>query len=106
CINPDAHDIDKKYIVPRLTTKNLFMKGVIVELIWFLRGETSAKWLQQRGVKIWDGNTTREFLDKRGLNNYEEGDIGPGYGHQWVNWGGNWRTKEGGINQIKNIINL
>jgi dihydrofolate reductase / thymidylate synthase len=103
-VNPDEPDQTKlQYRVPMLTTKQLFLRGVITELIWFLRGETDANWLTSRGVHIWDGNTTREFLDSRGLD-YEAGQIGPGYGHQWVNWGGDWKTKEGGINQIQNII--
>lgn len=91
------------YYPPIMTTKSLFMKGVIWELIWFLTGNTNVKWLQERKVKIWDGNSSREFLDKVGLD-YEEGMIGPGYGHQWVNWGGTTDAK--GINQIQNIIDL
>lgn len=93
------------YTIPLLTTKKMFTRGIIEELLWFLRGGTNAKELQEKKVHIWDGNTSREFLDSRGLD-YEEGEIGPGYGHQWVNWGGNWRTGKGGINQIKNIIEL
>lgn len=105
-INPDEKDQTKlKYRVPIMTTKNLYLKGVFWELIWFLQGNTDANWLKERDVHIWDGNTTKEFLKKRGLD-YEEGQLGPGYGHQWVNWGGDWKTKTGGINQIKNIIDL
>lgn len=105
-LNPDEQDQTKLiYRVPMLTTKQLFLKGVVWELIWFLRGDTDANWLKERGVHIWDGNTTREFLDSRGLD-YPEGSIGPGYGHQWVNWGGDFRTKTDGINQIQNIIDL
>ena len=95
---------DNKYRIPMLTTKKMFSRGIIVELLWFLRGNTNVKWLQDRNVHIWDGNSTREFLDNKNLD-YPTGQIGPCYGHQWINWGGDWNSKEEtGINQIKNII--
>lgn len=56
--------------VPVLTTKRVFWKGVVEELLWFLRGETDARTLSARGVKIWDANATREFLDARGLHGH------------------------------------
>lgn len=80
-------DLSKSF--PILTTKKVFWKGVVEELLWFIRGETNSKKLEEKGVKIWVGNTSREFLDKKGLN-YPEGMIGPGYGWQWRNWGGNY----------------
>ena len=105
-INPDEIDQTKlKYRVPILTTKNLYLKGVLWELIWFLNGNTDSKWLSERDVHIWDGHTSAEYLKTRGLD-YEEGELGPGYGHQWVNWGGDWNNKTGGINQIQNIIQI
>ena len=110
-ISFDINSIDNSnqtkiiYYPPFITTKSLYLQGVIWELIWFLSGNPDAKWLQERKVKIWDGNTSRQFLDSVGLKNYEEGMIGPGYGPQWVNWGGDWRSsKHTGINQIKYII--
>jgi len=66
--------------VPLLTTKRVPWKSCIEELLWFLRGDTDAKVLQGKKVKIWDGNTSREFLDARGLTNYNAGILGPGYG--------------------------
>ncbi len=64
------------HTVPLLTTKRVAWKSCIEELLWFLRGDTNAKILQKKGIKIWDGNTSREFLDKRNLS-YEEGVLGP-----------------------------
>jgi len=73
--------------VPILTTKRMPFKMIIRELLWFLRGETDSKVLERQGVSIWQGNTTREFLDARGLSTYTEGDIGPMYGYQWRHYG-------------------
>ena len=58
---------------PLLTTKRVFWRGVAEELLWFVRGSTDARELQQRSVHIWDGNSSREFLDKSGFTDREEG---------------------------------
>jgi thymidylate synthase len=66
---------------PLLTTKRVFFKGVFEELMFFIRGDTNAKKLSEKDVKIWDLNTKKEFIQNCGLD-YEEGDMGPMYGFQ------------------------
>ena len=78
--------------IPLLTTKYVPWKAVIKELLWFLRGDTDASKLAADGVRIWDGNTSRAFLDGRGLGHLPEGDIGAGYGFQWRHFGGAYKT--------------
>ena len=74
-------------VFPLLTTKKVFWRGVAEELIWFVGGRTNAKELSDKGVKIWDQNGSREFLDRHGLSHREEGDLGPVYGFQWRHFG-------------------
>ena len=103
--------------IPILTTKRTAWKTCLKELLWFIRGETDNRVLQEQGVHIWDGNTSREFLDSRGLNHYREGLIGPGYGFQWRHFGGEYDATTGkglaegqttglaaGIDQLRQII--
>lgn len=78
-------DLRKSF--PLLTTKRVFWRGVMEELLWFVKGDTNAKHLSDNGIKIWDGNGSREFLDQRGLGHREEGDLGPVYGFQWRHFG-------------------
>jgi thymidylate synthase len=73
--------------VPLLTSKKMFTKGIIEELLFFIRGDTDTKKLEEKGVNIWKGNTSREFLDSRGLKHLPEGSLGKGYGYQWRRFG-------------------
>ncbi len=97
--------------IPILTTKQTAWKTCLKELLWFIRGQTDNKILQQQGVHIWDGNTSREFLDSRGLTNYEEGEAGPIYGRQWRHFNGlflhkgNRDSYDGTVNNLYNSKN-
>jgi len=71
---------------PLLTTKKMFWKGIVEELLFFIRGDTDSKHLEEKGVKIWQGNTTQEFIDNMSLP-YKEGDMGPMYGFMWRHFG-------------------
>ncbi len=108
--------------LPMLTTKKMFAKGVIHELLWFLRGDTNIKYLVENGVHIWDDDAYRYYLElfkqqntgkepyskevflkmvkleafSDTLNKYHYGDLGPVYGKQWTDWGG--------VNQVKQVI--
>lgn len=96
-------------ILPLLTTKRVFWKGILHELLWFIAGSTNAKELSAKGVKIWEANGSREFLDKQGLTHREEGDLGPVYGFQWRHFGAEYENMHSdytgqGVDQLAQVI--
>jgi len=101
-------DLRKSF--PLLTTKRVFWRGVAEELLWFVKGDTNAKNLSDKGVKIWDANGSRDFLDKRGLSHREEMDLGPVYGFQWRHFGAKYVDMHTdytgqGVDQLAECIN-
>lgn len=113
-------EFDISSTIPMMTTRNIPFKTIIEELLWFCRGDTDNKVLQDQGVIIWNGNSSREFLDSRNLQSYPEGVVGPMYGWQWrhcgaiykpefantSNFSAEERNSWGGIDQLENIVKL
>lgn len=94
---------------PLITTRQLPFKIIFEELMWFIRGETDTRILNNKGIHIWDDNSSREFLDNRGLQRYREGDIGPGYGFQFRYSGAVYESCDTdytgcGTDQLLNVI--
>ncbi|GMP51198.1 hypothetical protein CsSME_00017529 [Camellia sinensis var. sinensis] len=87
---------------PLLTTKKVFWRGVVEELLWFISGSTNAKVLQEKGIHIWDGNASRDYLDSIGLVDREEGDLGPVYGFQYTNMHADYTGL--GFDQLSDVI--
>jgi thymidylate synthase len=95
--------------IPILTTKKTAWKTCLKELLWFIRGKTNNKLLTEQGVHIWDGNSSRNFLDSRGLQHYEVDELGPVYGHQWRHFNAKWQGDSHdysgeGVDQLQYII--
>jgi thymidylate synthase len=80
--------------VPLLTVKSVPFKAIVAELFWMMSGNTCNDYLTEKNVKIWNGNTSREFLDSRNLQHYPEGTLGPGYGFQIRNFGGDYNPEK------------
>jgi thymidylate synthase len=106
--------VDLRKGFPLLTTKKMFYNGIIHELLWFIKGNTDSRILEEKGVKIWSGNTSKEFLEANGLP-YEEGIGGPIYGYMWRRFGEKYKYRVGaeeketvglekGSDQLKNIV--
>ena len=98
---------------PLLTTKKMFMRGILEEFIFFLRGDTDSTSLSKARVRIWEGNTSKEFLAAQSLP-YAPGVMGPMYGYQWRHFNapyllddeGRPLPPKGGIDQLANIVHL
>lgn len=94
---------------PLLTTKRVFWRGVAEELIWFVSGCTNANVLAEKNIHIWDGNGSKEFLEKNGLGHREAGDLGPVYGFQWRHFGAKYKDMHTdytgqGVDQLAQVI--
>lgn len=89
---PEPLNFDLQRGFPLLTTKKVYWKGVVHELLWFLKGDTNTKYLKDNGVNIWD-----EWADK-------DGDIGPGYGKQWRAWSTRHKLEVTGLGAYKIVV--
>ncbi|AMA67428.1 thymidylate synthase [Vespertilionid gammaherpesvirus 1] len=94
---------------PLFTTKTVFWRGVVEELLWFLSGSTNSNDLAKKGVAIWNANGSKEFQRKVGLDFRSQGDLGPVYGFQWRFFGAEYKGCESqytgkGVDQIQNLI--
>lgn len=102
--------------IPLMTTRRISFKTIVEELLWFCRGDTDAKLLQEKNINIWNANTSRTFLDNRNLQHYPEGVLGPGYGWAWRFYGAPYDIKyadtrniiqhPGGFDQLAHVVHL
>lgn len=97
--------------IPLLTTKRVYWRGVVEELLFFIKGLTDNKYLQEKKVHIWDGNTRREYLDNNGLSHLEEDDMGEIYGFNWRHFGAEYKDchsdyRGQGVDQLARAIDL
>lgn len=102
---------------PLLTSKRIFFRAIFEELMLYLRGQTDNNILVNKGINIWNGNTSRQFLDSRNLAHYKEGDMGETYGFNFRHFGGtylgcsydyqkNQDNIDTGFDQLQNVLNL
>ena len=96
---------------PLLTGKRMYFKGIVEELLWFLSGKTDSKILKEKGVNIWEKNSTREYLDSVGLKKNKEYDLGPVYGHNFRHYGAEYENCDTdyngkGVDQIQYVLNM
>lgn len=97
---------------PLLTTKKMFFRGIVEELLFFIRGDTNSKLLEDKKINIWKGNTDRKFLDSIGKTNRKEGMMGPMYGWSWRHFNAQYNENTGkpkrdkGLDQLQEVVNL
>lgn len=96
-------------IIPLLTTKKVAVKSILKELLWIMKGQTDSKILDKNGVKVWNDNGSRSFLDGLGFYDRQEGDLGPIYGFQWRYAGAEYINSQTdyrgqGFDQLKQLI--
>lgn len=102
-----SFDLTKGF--PLLTTKKMFWKGILEEFLFFIHGETDTRILEQKGIRIWSGNTSRSFLDDLGMYRRPEKQMGPMYGYQWRFFNAEYDEASGkplekGIDQLVQVI--
>ena len=102
---------DLRETFPLLTTRRQYTRGIFEELMFYLSGKTDNTILTDKNIHIWDGNTSREFLDNRGLQHYPEGDMGETYGFNIRHFGGEYKDCKQdytgvGYDQLENLVNL
>jgi len=99
---------DVRHSFPLLTTKSMYWKGIVEELLFFIRGNTNTTILSKKSIKIWEPNTNQQFLDKMGFD-YPVGEMGPMYGYQWRHFNKQYpeikNDTELGIDQLQFVIN-
>lgn len=99
---------DVRHSFPLLTTKSMYWKGIVEELLFFIRGNTDTTILSNKNIKIWEPNTNQQFLDKMGFD-YQVGEMGPMYGYQWRHFNKQYpeieNDTESGIDQLQFVIN-
>lgn len=105
---PPQLKFDLRDSFPLMTCRRVFFKGIVEELLFFLRGDTNTKSLEVKQVNIWRGNTSEEFIRGMGLP-YKEGLMGPMYGYQWRFFNARYDAAsgapvEGGIDQLKKVV--
>ena len=102
---------DGSLILPLLTTKRVFLRGVLAELLWFISGSTSTAPLAAQNIHIWDAHASRPHLDSLALPDRPEGDLGPVYGFQWRHFGAAYAGADAdyagqGVDQLANVLRL
>lgn len=107
--SPDILRFDlRNKCFPLLTTKKMYFKGIVEELLFFIRGDTNSKLLEEKGIKIWSKNTSRQFLDQNSFFSRPEGMMGPMYGFQWRHFNGHYDEETGrgvgGLDQLKELV--
>jgi len=98
---------------PLLTTKKMFIRGIVEEFLFFIRGDTDSSKLSEKNVRIWEGNTTKEFISAKGFD-YAKGVMGPMYGYQWRFFNAPYELDKdgrpihtnGGVDQLAEVVDL
>lgn len=101
-------EFDLQQGFPLLTTKRVNFAHIAHEVLWYISGSTTTEYLEKHSVHVWNANTSRSFLDQRGLQSYDIGETGPLYGFQWRHFGGDFRNVNlsPGVDQLQNMLNL